>query len=335
MAAPLTPTGFFVSQGNGTCYTQWDLATGATSYSVYRSTDGVTYSSLATPAVPYYLDESVTVGTTYYYKVASVNSDGTSAYTDPESAVPTATGEMSLGELRLRSQQRADRVNSDFITKTEWNSMINQSLMELYDILITAYEDMYVADPIEFDTDGTNSSYALPNGTNYEGAPAFYKILGVDLGLSSAPNGWVTVKKFNFIERNKYVYPNTASTIYGVYNLSYRVLGSDIHFIPLPNANQPIRIWYIPRLTTLLADNDVTDTGVSGWLEYVICDSAIKALQKEESDVSVLLAQKQALIKRIQEAAQNRDAGQPDTISDVQSAAFWSGWNGSWRSGPW
>ena len=40
-------------------------------------------------------------------------------------------------------------------------------------------------------------------------------------------------------------------------------------------------------------------------------------MQKEESDVGVLFAQKQALEKRIREKAANRDAGTADTVSDI------------------
>jgi len=72
--------------------------------------------------------------------------------------------------------------------------------------------------------------------------------------------------------------------------------------------------------------NTVAD-GISGWLEYVVTDAAIKMLQKEESDTSVLQFQKAALIKRIESAAENRDAGSPATIADVQ----WT--NGTWPFG--
>ena len=89
-------------------------------------------------------------------------------------------------------------------------------------------------------------------------------------------------------------------------------------FIPSPTANQYVRVWYIPKLVQLLKDTDIM-TGVSGWTEYVICDAAIKAMQKEESDVSVLMSQKMALMKRIEESAMNRDVGQPDTVSDTRS----------------
>ena len=49
----------------------------------------------------------------------------------------------------------------------------------------------------------------------------------------------------------------------------------------------------------------------------VIVDCAIKMLNKEESDVSVLLAEKQLLKRRIEEVANNRDAGQAESISDI------------------
>lgn len=325
MATPATPSNFFVQQGNQQTFSSWDLVPGATSYSVQRSTDGVNYTTVATPSTPSYLDTTVTIGTQYYYQAAATNISGTSPYTTPQSVVPTISGEMSLGELRQRSQQRADRLNSNFVTLPEWNSYINESLFELYDLLVNSYEEYFVAPVVSFTTDGQNSLYALPNGVNFSAAPPFYRLMGVDLALSSSPNGFVTIKKFNFIERNKYVYPNTASTIYGVYNLSYRLLGNQIEFIPLPSGNQTIRLWYIPRMPMLLKDNDVSASGISGWLEYIITDAAIKALQKEESDVSVLMAQKQALKIRIEESAVNRDVGQADTISDVRTANFWAG----------
>ena len=327
MAIPAIPQNFFAQTGNQQNYLSWSLVAGATSYAVQRSTDGVTYTIIDNPTTPEYLDLTVTIGTQYFYKVASTNASGTSGYTSPQSVVPAPTGEVSLGQLRLMAQQRADRVNSQFVTLPEWNSYINQSMFELYDLLVTTYEDYFIATPVSFVTDGSTYLYPLPNGTNYDAAKPFYKLSGVDLGLNTGQNAWVTVNKFNFIDRNRFVYPNTASTIYGVFNLQYRVMGSNIEFIPTPSAGQPMRLWYIPRLQQLLKDTDLTDISISGWIEYVVCDAAIKALQKEESDVSVLMAQKMALIKRIEETAINRDAGMPDKVSNTRGD--WGGGNGS------
>jgi hypothetical protein len=326
VGVPAIPQNVYLQQANGQTFLSWDISAGATSYSVKRSTDGVTFSSLATPATNYYLDSTVTVATQYYYQVASTNASGTSSYiaSSPNSIVPTNTGNMSLGQVRLLSQQRADRVNSNFVTLPEWNTYINQSYFELYDLLVTEYEDYYVTTPYTFATDG-NAQYTLPTD--------FYKLLGVDIGMGNSNDAFVTVKKFDFISRNRYVFPNITSTYLGVFNLQYRLMGNTIFFIPTPAGGQTIRLWYVPRMTELLQDSDMLD-GISGWTEYVVVEAAIKALQKEESDVSALMAQKQGLIKRIQDAAMNRDAGQGDTISDVRNTG-WAGYIGGGYDGSW
>lgn len=342
MAAPSVPTNFICQTGNGQNLASWDITATATSYDVQRSLDGVNYTALASvsgvPLATSYLDVTGTLGTQYWYKVRATNSDGSSTYTTGASVVPVTNGEMCLSQIRLAAQQRADRVNSQFVTLSEWNSYINQSMYELYDLLVTAYGEEYFASaPAQFTTNGSSQFYPLPNGVlsftnSITGAsqvfPAFYKLLGVDLGLNGSPaqsnNGWVTMGKFNFQDRNRYFYPNTQSTIYGVFNAQYRIMGNNIEFIPCPSANQPIRLWYIPRMDMLLRDTDTTVVGISGWTEYLIVRAAILALMKEESDVSSLGAQLGMLIKRIEGSSMNRDAGRPDTISDTRGA---NGWN--------
>lgn len=232
---------------------------------------------------------------------------------------------MTLLQLRTAVRQRADMVNSTFVSDSELTSYINQSYFELYDLLVTLYEDYYVATPVTIPTDGSTFLYPLPDGTLYSAAPALYKLLGVDLGLNMSSNAWVTLKKFDFISRNRYVYPQLQSNYLGVFNLQYRIVGNNLMFIPTPSSGQYFRLWYVPRLTTLSGDSDTCD-GISGWTEYIICDGAMKCGQKEETDVSVLMAEKKALIKRIEESGMNRDAGQPDTISDVRS--FSERWGG-------
>lgn len=315
MAIPSIPQNLYLQQGNSQVFLSWDLVAGATSYSIQRSTDQVTYSTIDTSVVPNYLDTTVTVGTEYFYQVASVNADGTSSYASPASGtaasvIPTLTADLSLGQARYMAQQKADRVGSNFVTLPEWNTYLNQSYFELYDLLVTLYEDYYIQTPYEFTTDGSTSQYALPDD--------FYKLMGVDCGLGSGVNGFVTLHKFDFIQRNRYIYPNINGSFLGVFNLRYRLVGNTLMFIPTPAGNQTIRLWYIPKLTQLLQDTDIM-SGISGWTEYVLVDAAIKALMKEESDVQGLMIQKQMLLKRIEESAMNRDAGQPDTISDTRT----------------
>lgn len=327
-AVPAQPTNMYLQQADGKVLVSWDISSGSTSYNVQRSTDGVTYATIASPTVNFYQDTSVTINTLYFYKVAAVNADGTGSYTTPQSTIPTLAGYLSLAELRLRSQQTADREGSQFLTLPEWNFNINQSAKEYYDLLISAYEDYFVAPRLTFSTDGSNSLYALPNGANYSAAPALYKVYGVDCGLDTTNNAFVTLQKFNFIDRNRFVFQNLNGNLLGIYNMEYRLVGNYIDFIPIPAANQTIGLWYFPILPSMLLDTDVLQ-GFNGWTEYVIIDAAIKALRKEESDTTLLNMQKMAMKKRIEELAQNRDCGQPDTVSDTRRVLAWNGSGGS------
>lgn len=342
MAAPGIPQNFIVQTGNQQILVSWNLSAGATFYIVQRSQDNITFVTIATvsgsPLATQYLDTAVTLGVQYWYTVAGVNGSGTGLSTQSASAIPTPTAEMTLSQIRLAAQQRADRVGSNFVTQAEWNSYINQSMFELYDLLVTVYEDYFIATPIQFIADGLTYLYQLPNGSNtftnsltgqtFTPQP-FYKLSGVDLALNTANNAFVTVNKFNFIDRNRFVYPNTASTIYGVFNLQYRVMGNNIEFIPTPSGGQIIRMWYIPRLPQLLQETDTTSISISGWIEYVIVKAAYYALTKEEGSNTIdLQAQLAALQKRIEETASNRDAGIPDKISDNNYGNWANGWYG-------
>jgi len=322
---------------------------------------------------------------------------------------------MTLPELRLATRQRADMVNSTFVTDQEFNSYINASYFELYDLLVQKYGNDYYMTQYSFSLVGNQSRYDLPED--------FFKLLGVDLQISAGPDGYVSLRPFTLAERNRYSTANVQTWI-GVTNLRYRLSANKLWFTPSPQTGQTIRIWYIPRLKPLadpvtltiaeqptfydtinigsesilatdylgstvietasnlaayitanestfgvtaeasgnvitlslvgvspislsvmnaagtpgvttrlqlsaasISGDPITADGVSGWLEYVITDAAIKAAQKEESDTTVLQFQKQALIKRIEAAAENRDAGSPATVADVQ----WT--NGTWPFG--
>lgn len=233
--------------------------------------------------------------------------------------------QMTLGEIRLAARQRADMTSSQFVTDAELNSYINSSLAELYDLLVQKYGNDYFVTTATITTSGNVERYDLPAD--------FFKLLGVDLRLSGGADGYISLRSFSFAERNRYATAN-AQTWIGVTNLRYRLSANKLWLTPTPQAQQELRIWYVPRVVPLVNDTDVAD-GVSGWLEYVVVDAAIKAMQKEESDVSVLLAQKGALVQRIESAAQNRDAANPATVADVQFTSGAWPYNAGFGGGGW
>lgn len=348
-AIPYQPQNLVAQQSDGSILLTWAASLGATSYLIQRSTDGVNFTDLATPGqVLQYLDSLPGVGIQYWYRLAGVNTSGQSPYSSAVSMIAAPPGEMSLWELRLRSQETADRVNSNFIMVSEWNAFLRLAMYELYDLLITTFDDYGIADPVFINTDGTTMQYDLPSGLNYLGnvlggstgspAPAFYKLSGIDLGVNTSNNAWVTLHRFDWIDRNAYVYPNSTSTIYGVYNMRYRMMGKKLTLIPTPAGNQQLRLWYAPVLPALLKDTDLTTIGYSGWLRYPIVRAAKYALDKEEgTDTSKLDAEILFLKQRIEQSAASRDQGQAETISNTRRDPVYggSGWMDGGANGGW
>lgn len=216
---------------------------------------------------------------------------------------------ITLSQFRLEARQRADMVNSNFVTDSELTGYINNSISELHDMLVQAYGEDYYVKEVEFNTDGTDN-YELSSIVTDDD---FYKLRGVDSKLNGTE--WYTLKPFNFNERNR---SQNISTNYGLGNIRYRIVGQKLRFTPMPDTNLEMKLWYVPIAQVLTEDTD-SYNDLNNFSEYVIVDAAIKMMQKEESDVTVLAAQKGALKRRIEEAANNRDAGAGDSISDVHN----------------
>lgn len=323
------PQQIVLTTGNGQNYLSWAEVAGATNYVVQRSLTGLSgsYSTIASPTVNKYLDNTVTVGVQYWYQVGSIsagnpsgfNSTGTNAL--PLTITPCLPGQINLGYLRYMSKLRADKLHSNFLTNDEWNFNINQSATKLYDVLITKFGDKYfLAAPLQFNTTGSDV-YPLPNGQNYSGAAALYKLAGVDVGVTPTNQQWFTLPKFNWIDRNRYSTLQLSGTVQSIYGLAYCDFGGNIFFIPKPTSAQAIQLWYIPMLDQLLQDTDMMPFSISGWSELVIVDAAIKALVKEESydQAMALVNERTGLLERIETTAANRDVGQPNTVSNTRA----------------
>jgi len=227
---------------------------------------------------------------------------------------------VTLLEIKTQSRQLSDMVDSPFITDPELTNYVNNSLKELYDLMVATYVDYYLAEPIVA-TLTSDAYYTLPSD--------FYKLRGVDRSFdgSGSDSSWYTLSNFNFQDRNKF----NAVNMFGrtVPYLNYRPMGDKIKFIPPSSAeNSLIRIWYIPSMTTLSSDSDEFND-VNGWAQYVIVDCAIKMKQKQNEDVSQLNGQKAALMDRIKAMAANRDAGSPERITDARGSGNILGWQGN------
>lgn len=199
------------------------------------------------------------------------------------------------------------------VVQAELDDVINESIVELFDLLRGCYgQDYYVAQNT-FNTTSNVASYPLPAD--------FVSILGVDIMFGQ--NLVITGRPYMWTERNRYRwYPGW------IYSqpVFYRIQGSNIVFIPSPAGSYAVTLNYVPAPPKLVAGTDAFD-GVAGWEEYAVLDAAIKLLVKEGDTemIGTLEGRKAAIMRRIEALAAQRDAGAPERVQDVTLNDGWVG----------
>lgn len=222
----------------------------------------------------------------------------------------------TLADLRTLARQRADMVGSSFITDAELTGYANSSLAELHDMLVTMLEEYFTKTGTL--TVGSTGIVALPADC--------YKIR-----LISWQSGgdYIPLKPITVTEKWRYQSPRAFGR---EAERVYLLMGPNVTIFPTASAPGTYEIVYASQFAQLSSDSDVpfVDSGVPDqfWDEYVVVDMAIKCLQKEESDVSILMAQKAALRQRIVNAAASRDISEPAHVLDVDSdTPAWPWWS--------
>ncbi|MGC9027505.1 MAG: fibronectin type III domain-containing protein, partial [bacterium] len=88
-STPSAPTNLTATAGNGQVALAWSASTGATSYNVYDATvSGGPYTKVGTTTNTNYTVTGLTNGTTYYFVVTAVNSNGESGYSNEVFSAP-------------------------------------------------------------------------------------------------------------------------------------------------------------------------------------------------------------------------------------------------------
>lgn len=213
----------------------------------------------------------------------------------------------TLLDLRTRARERADMVGSQFISDSALSTIVNQGLMELYDLVVSAYEDYFTISST-FTVNSGASSYTLPAN--------FYKLRALDFQVG--PNNYAQCREFAFNERNR-TQTDVAWISYNTPARQYRIMGNDLLLRPSTNAQGNYLLWYVPAPAALVADADTIPTALSksGWDEYIVLFTAERMLSKEESSITDVRNERIELANRITNLAANRQADQSSQIQDV------------------
>lgn len=192
-----------------------------------------------------------------------------------------------------------------FIPDAEFNSYINASLAEFHEIIVRNDVRFYLTSSQFTPTAGQQGVVPLPSD--------FMVADGLERSLdgSGNPGSWANVPKYQWRDRNYAA--GLAYTGFGPPLVAYNIAANNLMLQPALNAAGRFQLWYYPTSPALVNDSDTFDDQ-RYWYEFVVVDVAIKALQKEESDTSLLQGQKQLLKQRIELMGSDRDFSTPEQI---------------------
>ncbi|HTB83305.1 MAG TPA: MBG domain-containing protein [Candidatus Sulfotelmatobacter sp.] len=193
IALPATPGGVTATGTNGAANVSWNVATGAASYNVKRSTTSGTEATITNVSTTSYLDTAVANGTPYFYEVSATNSAGESGNSTEVSATPnvppaapTGLG-ATPGTNQVALSWTASAGASSYNVK---RSTLSGSEVTITNVTTTSYTDstavkftqyFYVVSALSGYGEGANSSEVAATPTGSYG-PTDYESFNYALG---------------------------------------------------------------------------------------------------------------------------------------------------------
>lgn len=208
---------------------------------------------------------------------------------------------VTVSTLLSRVRERADMVGSSFVTNTANGlyAWLNEANQKLHGMLVDALGEEFVSSSSAFNTVVGTSDYAISG---------LYKLYGIDVLFQG--NYWA-LQPYVRSERN--VYRNLSSS----YEIPrYSLIGSSIRLYPVPSSVLPCTVLYAPEATVLTTGADTVNYP-NGWERFIVIDTAIQVLAKEESSVTTLTAERALIIKEIELAKESRDLANPKRVVET------------------
>lgn len=219
-------------------------------------------------------------------------------------------------DARLLSDERPGGAGA-FVSDTEVDRLIDVHTAKLYDKLLKARGQEYYA---------TESTISIVAGTSRYNLPAdFYELLSLTLEWSTGNHE--DLEPFEFLERSGY--RNLLTWSRGSAK-GYRVRGSQVEFLPVPQSAVTCRLQYVPAFTDFASDAATFD-GVNGWERWIALSVAmdLRTIRKLPfGDLAQLLSVED---DRIDELAAQRDAMHPARVRNAYPEGRGRRWGIPWR----
>lgn len=227
--------------------------------------------------------------------------------------------DVTLEELRARVRRLANLetapASSQFAGDTVVDEAINRQCKQLYDKLrVTRPRGFYQRE----------DSWTVTASDPYLPLPADF----LELLTIWAYDGSVYVPLDPFEPHELPVLLQAQAASAGnAYTYRYSILQDDaglrLELRPMPaNSSDQVFIRYTPAFRALDTESSGFD-GINGWEDWACYRAAMDLMNREESDISGLMAVWQVIDKNIDDLASARDAGRGRHVQDVERDAYW------------
>lgn len=222
-----------------------------------------------------------------------------------------AAPQLVQADLRARALQRADMVNSDFVTTAELDYYLDSAWREFYGMCVSRFEGLFVAYGDITTTAGV-WEYSLPS--------AFRKLKLIQL-LRGDGKWDRSLRRSDWRDIETLAPQGMRGTpIHYVLFIDPIVARANrILLTPTPDAAYTLRVRYVPnvQLTDMLSS--AASSIPAAWDEFIVLVAAIKMKDKEESDCWVLNQELQRLTDQIIRDLQPMDESEPAQVQVMPS----------------
>lgn len=241
---------------------------------------------------------------------------------------------VSPEELEQRVRERADMVDSQFVTSAEVQRFLEASWQELYSIMVAAGEDLFVrraritgsaADPLVTENGDLivteNGDVIIVGGvvatSSYINLPAQIKALRLVRHVDGARLRKSTLHDLELLQSS------TALSKPRYYRAEIDPLNTylRLELLPAPDRSYEYDVFYVPALSlTEFLTSSFVSIPVRGWDEFLVLGASAKCKDKEEADIGNVMKEKEILVERIRADLVPFDKSEPDVVVQMSNS---------------
>lgn len=211
--------------------------------------------------------------------------------------------DITLLDIMTGARRRADMVVSTFVTDPEAQDYAEKAWGEFWMLITSKFEDFFL----------TKTTISLTAGSPYNLPVDFLKLRGIRHANGEFLRRIDIKELFAFGDN-----PGRARPTHYYVRGSVDSAAPLLEFMPLPDLSYSMELFYTPfkSLEDAFAGSMRI---VAVWAEYLTLSVAIKLKDKEESDCSVLIAEREMLLDLITKSMTPLDAGEPFAVVQTQN----------------